>query len=135
MKCCDKHWAAFRAGIEARGLTHLVAKSGEEALSNVMLDLLDDEEAPYDPLMQCNWMVMGQALKGGGLYLMGQRADGSDYCPVCEAMNNLSGVPPNGSPPGTPGVGAEWVENHWTNGVMDAVLAECRKRGLVPAPN
>lgn len=113
MQFCKEHWAQLRAAIEVRGLSHLIAKSGEQAFANIKAEL-EGEASPYDPLMDCNWMIINRALAYGGLYLMGTKENGEQYCPVCEAVAN----------------GAE--EKFWIDGPADAVLEHCRGKGLVP---
>lgn len=130
MKICDTHWAKLRELIEARSMTHLI-KTGQENMETMVDQINGEPTSPkdYDPLMAANFMVMGQALKQGGLYMMGQKPDGSDYCPICEAVENMAKV----SLPGkTEPVGAEWVENHWTVGVVDSIHEHCRRLGLLP---
>ena len=122
MKFCQKHWDMLRKAIEDRGLTHLIAKSGEQAAEN-MVSELRGEEHPYDPLMAAHWMISSAALDQGGLYMMT-----GDHCPVCEAIKHTAEHPlADGNP-----AGEEWVEKFWIDGPANAVLAECREKGLVP---
>lgn len=115
MQVCTKHWARFRELIEERGMTHLVAASGEEALQNQVNDLnaSPEDKKSFDPLMNANWMVCSQALEMGGLYLMT-----GPYCPICEVVKNLSGSPMEGE---TEPIGEERLEKQWTVDVIDAV--------------
>lgn len=113
MQICKEHWEKLRAALATRGLDHLGAKSGEQAVADMNADLEGDERA-YDPLMGCNWMITSRALSIGGLYLLGTKEDGSQYCPVCEAV--AGGV----------------EEKDWIDGPADAALAHCREAGLVP---
>jgi hypothetical protein len=126
MQICEKHWAMVRAAIEARGLSHLVAKSGEQLMANTIAES-KGEDAPYDPLAAVNWMISGRALEQGGLYLMT-----GDYCPVCEVMKHTAHIPK--APGETEPAGEAWVERHWIDGPADAALAHCREQGLVPPP-
>lgn len=114
MRFCDAHWAKLRAAIKDRGLEHLVAKTAEQVIESMKADL-QREERPYDPLMDCHWMIVNKALQVGGLYLMGKKEDGSDYCPVCEGISHEAGD-----------------EAFWIIGPADAVLEHCREKGLVP---
>lgn len=114
MQICKEHWEKLRAAIEKRGLSHLVANSGEQAFENIISEL-SGENAPHDPLMSCNWMIHGQALERGGLYLMGQKEDGTAYCPICEAISHGAGD-----------------EKFWIDGPAEAELTFCREQGLVP---
>jgi hypothetical protein len=113
MKFCQPHWDKLRAALKERGVDHLGAKTGEQAIADMSADF-DGREREYDPLMDCHWMITNRALESGGLYLMGAKEDGSQYCPVCEA--EAHGVP----------------VDSWINGAADAGLAHCRELGLVP---
>jgi hypothetical protein len=114
MKICETHWAKLRQAIRDRGLYHLVAKSGEAAADNIKAEA-QGLPHDYDPLMDCNMMIMSAGLKDGGLRLLTPKEDGSHYCPVCEA--EAHGVP----------VG------DWINGPADCALQLAREKGLVPA--
>lgn len=113
MQFCTDHWDKLRAAIVSRGLDHLVAKDGKAAISNEIAKL-NGEEGKYDPLMSCHWMITNRALETGGMYLMFTKEDGTQYCPVCEAVNVGGGE-----------------ESHWIDGPADAALAECKRRGLI----
>jgi hypothetical protein len=111
----------LRKAIEDRNLMHLVAKSGNEAAVR-LTEELKCKEAPYDPLMNCHWMIVNQALKCGGLYLISN----NDYCPVCEAMKNLTGSDPNGK------VWTEQeIEKEWIEGPSNAALEYCKEHNLL----
>lgn len=87
MKICQNHWDQLRQSIKAKGLFDLVAASGAEAVKQAVGELQGEQKhlGNFDPLMAANWMLMGNALQMGGLYLMGQDKNGQEYCPVCEA--------------------------------------------------
>lgn len=124
MKFCQSHWDKLRAAIELRGIGHLGAQSGPEAVERAKQELAGAAtDATYDPLMSCHWMITGRALEMGGLYLMGPTPDGGEYCPVCEVIAH------------TPAERAskEEVETNWIDGPADAALAYCREKGLVKA--
>lgn len=123
MQFCQKHWDMLRAAINDRGLSHLVAKSSEEAMESIVAQL-QGGEGDYDPLMDCYWMITNRALEVGGLYLLS-----GDLCPVCEAMKHTAHIPALGSTTNEP-AGAEWVEKHWIDGPADAVLKHCQQQGL-----
>jgi hypothetical protein len=114
MKFCQPHWDRLRNAIKERGIDHLGAKTGEQVIEEMKADL-EGQKRPYDPLLDCHWMITCRAMELGGLYLMTQKEDGSNYCPICEVIAH----------------GGD--EDHWINGPADAALEECRKRGLVPA--
>jgi hypothetical protein len=116
MRICGKHWAALREAIAQRGISQLVAKSGEAAFESLKADLEGRSQLnDYDPLMDCNWMISNRALSIFGLSIMSQREDGSEHCPVCEAETA-------GAEPGS-----------WIEGPADAALLTCREKGLAPA--
>jgi hypothetical protein len=122
MHICALHWDKLRAAIKERGIDHLVARSGKEVI-DAAVEELQGGDPSFDPLMSCNYMIWNQGLKMGGLYLMGQKSDGSEYCPICEALVHMA-------PP--PGMTKEQQERSWIDGPADMALDECRKRGLVP---
>jgi hypothetical protein len=122
MKICKPHWDKLRTALRERGIDHLGAKSGKEAADDAVTEL-QGGDPEYDPTMACNNMIWSQGLKMGGLYLMSQKEDGSEYCPICEAIAHMQ--PPSG-------MTKEEQERSWIDGPADAALAESRRRGLVP---
>lgn len=114
MKICPDHWKQCREAIEKRGLNHLI-KSSDVALENMKKEISGEElgKRDYDPLMTLNWMITGQALKLGGLYLMTAKEDGSEYCPLCEVEKHLGDE------------GKTWID-----GASDSILAYCKEHGL-----
>lgn len=123
MMICEKHWAMIRAALKVRCLDHLGAKDGETAIQNVVMQV-EGDDVPYDPLMACNWMIMGRALDVGGLYLMGAKPDGSHYCPLCECILNRPDDMPEED-------AIKIVENHWIEGPATVALEYCQKHKLV----
>lgn len=104
MKFCNEHWQMARDAVEDKGLTGLVAKSGEAAMEAQARELDEfrqkGEISPqtfketFDPLMSINWHFSGEALRCGGLYLMAQREDlenDGHYCPICEFEKHQPG--------------------------------------------
>lgn len=121
MRICPDHWALCRHAIDERGMSGLVANSGEEAMESAVMELRG-ETPPFDPLMSMNWYFANAALKAGGLYLVTQREDGVNdghYCPICEFEKNA------------PGFVAEEVVGR----TADAMLQHCRDTGLLPRPS
>jgi len=117
MKSCTSHWDELRQAIDQRGLSGLIAGSGEkvcEAIARQLEGIV--EPGDFDPLMSANWAIMSAALQCGGLYLMGEDENGNQYCPLCEAAQH-----------GHPGTVAEWI-----TGCCDAQLEHARELGLVP---
>lgn len=87
MKICPKHWEQLKHAIKVRGLFDFVSASGSEMFERVLGDLQGEQTTRrnFDPLMACNNSLFANALQYGGLYLMMQQEDGTEYCPVCEA--------------------------------------------------
>jgi hypothetical protein len=117
MKICPEHWKMCRDAIESRGMSGLVAGSGEEAFDR-MADELHGGTPPFDPLMSLNWHFTNAALASGGLYLMSQNPDDPEghYCPLCEFTKHAEGFD------------APSAVAH----VADQMLEHCRTEGLVP---
>jgi hypothetical protein len=122
MKMCQSHWDKIIAAIKERGLWHLVAQSGEEAVTNLQKEAAG-EACNYDPLMAVNNMIFARAIEQGGLYLMA-----ADYCPICEVMKyHAGGVDADGKT-----WTAEMIETHWVDGLADIALDVCRDLKLMP---
>ena len=119
MQICKDHWEAMIQAVKDRDLYKFVARSGEEAVAAAIRELQDGEVAPtdWDPLMQMNWNFISKAIEFGGLYLLGVKDDGSQYCPLCEAAATSS---------------AEEIQKWWIDGCADAMLTYARSLGLVP---
>jgi len=112
MKFCQPHWNELRKAIDNKGLGHLVASSGEAAMERVIAEVKgEDTTATYDPLMSAHWMICGQALENGGLYLLN-----GDYCPLCELEKHSN---------------REMVIN-WIEGCTNQVFEDCLAKGLKP---
>ena len=108
MKICQSHWDKLRARLDELGIGHLGAKSGEDAMKNIVTELEGrGAENDYDPLMDCNNMIFSQGLKVVGLGLMGQ----TEGCPICESV--------------------KLYEEDWINGPAQAAFAYCQAHGLV----
>lgn len=125
MRICEKHWQMLRDGIASRGLQGLVSTSGDDLGSRIERAISGEATVAgaYDPLFSVSMTINRAALETGGLYLLS-----GDYCPICEAMKGLANVPlENGDIPG-----AEWVENDWINGPLDAELRYAQANRLVP---
>lgn len=127
MKICKDHWQLMRDAIDDRGMSGLVAKDGETALENELAQLeaakSGDPEphkaAPLDPLMSMHWHFTNDALRCGGLYLMGAREDGQNdghYCPICEFEKHAEG----------------FVAKEAIGSVADQMAEYCRAEGLIP---
>jgi len=127
MRICKDHWAMMREAIDNKGMSTLIAKDGETALQNEVAQLEagkngDPEPhkaAPFDPLMSMHWHFANDALRCGGLYLLGQKPGGGDYCPICEFVANSPGF-----------VAMEAIDN-----VASQMQLHCYDEGLIPRPS
>ncbi len=118
MKFCIPHWNALRKAIESRGLSHLVAKTGEDAAKRLTAEVKGTAtDRTFDPLMSAHNMIVGRAIEMGGIYLLT-----GEYCPICEAVKHKP-----------EDVTVEVVEAHWIDGPADGVLEYCREKKLVLA--
>lgn len=119
MRICPEHWEMIRASVRNHGMDALGAKSGEAAMERIVANLQGGKDAPsdFDPNMSHHWHWTNNALKAGGLYLMGQKEDGTEYCPICEFVAHCPG-----------GFDAKQE--------IDAISAQmqawCREQGLIP---
>lgn len=126
MKICADHWQLMRDAVDARGMSGLIAKDGETALENEVAQLeaakAGDPEpykaAPFDPLMSLHWHFTNDALRCGGLYLMGENPDAEDkhFCPICEFEKHAEG----------------FVAKEAIGSIADQMAAHCRAEGLIP---
>ncbi len=124
MKFCQAHWDKLREAVKVRGLWHLVAQNGEQAIENEIAKIEGRaDNRNYDPLMSCHWMIVNRALDLGGLYLMT-----GDYCPICESIKHTVGkLKDENDQPCT----QEGEERYWIDGPADAALKHCQEIGLV----
>lgn len=118
LTCCPPHWSALRKEIDDRGLGHLVAQGGKEAVDR----LLEGSQAPagdlaaaaqtFDPLMGAWLRVTGAFIENAGLgCMMGEQK----VCPFCDVEKQTAGLAQN-----------------WLTGVADEALDQARVLGLVP---
>lgn len=115
----------LRASVDRHGMSHLVAKSGKEALQNTVLELEGREaEAQFDPLMSANNMIWARGLELGGMYLMGEKSDGSEYCPICEAIEHIEGHAES--------MTVEQMEEYWIDGPVKSLQQLAKDKGLIP---
>jgi hypothetical protein len=80
MKFCPAHWETLRAAIKDRGLSALVAESGQQAVSNFASEI---DHGPtvdnFDPLMGAHWAIIGNLSTNNPAILF------ADDCPLCYA--------------------------------------------------
>ncbi len=118
MRICKEHWQMMRDAVAVRGMDALVAADGEEAMQSVVIELRGGK-AKFDPLMSLNWHFTGEAMRCGGLYLMGQNETGENdghYCPICEFAKHSKGFEAK-----------EAIGN-----IADQMAVHCRAEGLIP---
>ena len=96
MKICGEHWKMMREAIAERGLDALVLKSAEAAMENEVTSLQGAKQN-FDPLMSMHWHYSSNALQMGGLYLMAEKEDGTDHCPLCEMASHVEAFDPQAS--------------------------------------
>ena len=80
MKMCQPHWDTLRVAIKARGLSALVAESGQKALDNLGSELAHGPTVDnFDPLMNAYWAIVSNlSTNNPGVLFM-------DGCPLCSA--------------------------------------------------
>ncbi len=131
MMICPTHWQQMRDAVEERGMTHLVARNGKEAVDNLVAEA-EGHKPAFDPLMAMNNNFWSAALEHGGLGVMGVPEDDHPliaatttdakgmrhFCPLCLAREL-------GAQPET--------DQQWIRGCADAMLKHARGEGLMPA--
>lgn len=117
MKFCQPHWDDLRSGVTDRGMDHLVAQGGEEAIKRVKLELEGAaDDSTWDPLMAAHWAITTRAIECGGLEILSPKDDGSHCCPLCEADIR----------------GGEGTALSWVVGCLNAMLGYAKQNGLMP---
>lgn len=124
MNVCQEHWDLLRAAVEVRGMTHLVARSGQEAAADMVAQLegrssLDN----WDPLMAAHWPLAGKIMERVGLAALAL-----DFCYLCAIQQSYDWYdkedverPPEALAP-----------QGWVDSCMDAMLEYAREQGLMP---
>ncbi len=125
MKFCIPHWEEVKAAIQMRGLQPLVSKNGEQVIDRMMANLNGNTQV-RDPLANVTFAIYTEALRTGGLYLMGADEYGNEFCPLCELDKHA--IDDKGNRP-EPKASVQWI-----NGSCDAELESCKNLGLVPPP-
>lgn len=117
MRICPSHWTMCREAVEQRGLSSLVARDGEQAMERMVGELKgEDVKETFDPLMSLHWHFTNDALRCGGLYLLGLTDAGEPYCPICEFEKNAKG----------------FVASEAIGDVADQMASWARSEGLIP---
>lgn len=112
MQICQTHWDELRAAIKSRGLDHLVARSGAEAVASLKRQVEGeaDPQEDFDPLMGANFAIWRAFLRDGGIAAL--TYPGCCLCRVNEQEEGLA---------------TDWIE-----GAALDQLAHARALGLVP---
>ena len=125
MKFCRGHWTTLRGMVEEKGMKHLIKTNAKEAFDSMIKELKGDNNIiDYDPLMSSYWTLSARAIEVGGIYLLGVKPDGSEYCPMCEVQKHIP-VCNCGKCKG------ETSAIQWMEGCTDAVLEYCKENSLV----
>lgn len=117
LQCCQPHWNALRGKLDERGLSHLVALDGREAVNRLVEGLeapTEDRQADaetFDPLMGSWFRVMGAFMENEP----GAMFEAEMVCPFCRLDRQREGLAEN-----------------WLNGVSDEALEASRDLNLVP---
>jgi hypothetical protein len=129
MKFCENHWNKLQYTIKDRGLWKYVAQSGEELRQrreDYAAGKITLKEA-FEPLITTTMMVYKEAVDTGGQYLLDDKEDGTQYCPICEVMENLGGKKDENGRVWS----AEELEKEWIEGPVDAVLKCAQNEGIL----
>ena len=129
MKMCDKHWEVIKEETKKNGLWHRVAKDTNELAERsekFRKGEIPEKEA-FEPLIQVCMMIYREAAHIGGPYLMDQKEDGTDYCPICEAMEHSQGKSDDDGHIYT----KEEIEKIWTVDACTAVKEQAKELGVL----
>lgn len=133
MRFCTCHWNSLRKAVDDRGMTHLVARSGEDAVENQVAEL-EGRATPanWDPLMAAHWAIAGKVMDAIG-HSQGPEAalaffGSADGCPLCEVQRSYDWWGRNGNPP--PPAEAKDAQA-WIDSCMDAMRAHAVEIGLI----
>lgn len=125
MRFCKPHWDALRAAVTQRGMDHLVAKSGEEAMASMVAELGGTAtKQDWDPLMAAHWAIVTRVTERVGLAALTT----PDFCPLCAVQESYEHVAATYDPIPAGAVDAQ----HWVDSCMDAMLRHARECGLMP---
>lgn len=120
MKFCQPHWELARKIIDDRGMTPLIAKSGEAAMESLVADLQKQaSNKDFDPLMSMHWHWTNSALRAGGLWTLEQDPSGKNdghYCPICLFCDKEG----------------KFVAEEAIGDVADQMRTWCVEQGLIP---
>lgn len=115
MRMCQSHWDKIKSLIEESGLSSFIAKSGKDAINN-MVGQFEGKETPPDPLMMANNMILSRSIESFGLGIMY-----GENCPICHA-NDPNNYPfRDGEPTG----------DYWIRTLIPHIKNMFEERGLL----
>jgi len=115
MMFCQCHKDKLEKIAREEGLGQFVPDTKEQA--RTMLNELLEQPENYWPFLSIIQNICFSALLNGGLYLLGNKPDGAEYCPVCEALENGG------------------TEEQWLHEPVLMEKVEATKRGLIGTVN
>lgn len=125
MKICSDHWNALRTAVEERGLSQFVSKDGETAvkrLTSAFSNTADDADS-FDPLMQANFAIWGNAMDAFGSAIVAEGAP----CPLCALDQHIAECKDTDCHRES---GADWIKF-----AADEQLQAAQDMGLMGKPN
>jgi hypothetical protein len=123
MKICTNHWTELKTAIDERGLSGFIAKNGEEAIKVLTASLSESKLDAFDPLIQANIAIWGNALEAFGQDILKPDAP----CPLCALDNHAKECKDASCQNET---GADWIRF-----AADEQLENARQMGLLGKPN
>lgn len=125
MKFCMDHWNALKAAVEARGLGHLIARSGDAVAGRVSTEATQGpSKETFEPLLGAHNAILSNALRIAGLAVMMPNEDGSERCPLCFLITNC-GCPEKGTP--------QCAFAKWIDHAADDMVTAAKELGAIPA--
>jgi len=84
MRFCSTHWAKLRDAIAERGLSSLIADSGQDVATKLRREAEEGMTIDtFEPLMGAHNAIVRNTLGVTGISVMHPNEDGSDRCPLC----------------------------------------------------
>jgi len=88
MRFCLPHWEQLKQALKDAGMSHLITNGGEQLAEKLKRESEGQAVVP-DPLFEAHNMMLERAMNHLGPYIMFQKEDGTDYCPLCEVNEKL----------------------------------------------
>jgi hypothetical protein len=84
LSLCENHWQRLKQAIDDRGLSHLVAKNGQEAARRTAASTVENvpSVANFDPLMSSYLMIIHHSIEASGLEVL-QVPEDESRCAIC----------------------------------------------------